>query len=92
MSTGKHESEAVVERLNLIPTFGNPASDNMFSSGDATQPSTRDPIGRLSVVNGKEIEDYLEKVKEYENTQKNSTKYPGWKGMDEKCGACYRIQ
>ncbi|MFL5746554.1 MAG: C25 family cysteine peptidase, partial [Niastella sp.] len=58
--------------LNLVPTFGYPGSDNLLSAEDLTMPVATTPIGRLSVVSGKEIEDYLEKVKEYEQVQKNA--------------------
>lgn len=67
-----HESEPDADRLNLVPSFGSPASDNMLSSEDATNPIAVIPIGRLSVVRGSEIEDYLQKVKEYENVQKTA--------------------
>lgn len=60
------------DRLNLVPTFGNPGSDNLLSAEDLTVPVATTPIGRLSVVHGREIEDYLEKVKEYDLAQKNS--------------------
>lgn len=66
------ESDPIAEQLNLVPSWGNPASDNMLSSADAASPVAVTPIGRLSVVKGKEIEDYLEKLKEYESAQKNS--------------------
>ncbi|OQP54235.1 hypothetical protein A4H97_22320 [Niastella yeongjuensis] len=59
-------------QLNLVPTFGYPGSDNLLSAEDLTVPVATTPIGRLSVVAGKEIEDYLEKVKEYELVQKNA--------------------
>jgi hypothetical protein len=58
--------------LNLVPTFGSPGSDNLLSSDDLTIPVATTPIGRLSVVSGKEIEDYLQKIKEYELIQKNA--------------------
>ncbi len=61
-----------MDKLNLVPTFGNPASDNLLSSATVSSPVPTTPIGRLSVVNGKEIEDYLEKIKEYENVQHNA--------------------
>ena len=64
-----NESRLDVERLNLVPTFGNPASDNMLSSDNASSPIVSTPIGRLSIVTGRELEDYLEKVREYENAQ-----------------------
>jgi hypothetical protein len=66
------ESDPIIEQLNLVPSFGAPASDNMLSSVDAVTPYASIPIGRLSVVRGKEIEDYLEKVLEYESAQRNS--------------------
>lgn len=66
------ESDPIIEQLNLVPSFGSPASDNMLSSDDGATPYANTPIGRLSVVRGKEIEDYLEKVKEYENVQKTA--------------------
>jgi hypothetical protein len=60
------------ERLNMIPTFGWPASDNMLATADGQSSIPQIPIGRLSVVSAVEIEHYLEKVKEYESAQKNS--------------------
>jgi len=66
------ESDAVANQLNLVPSWGSPASDNMLSAENVSSPVAVTPIGRLSVVNGTEIEDYLEKVKEYESAQKNS--------------------
>lgn len=68
----KPASYPLAERLNLIPSFGNPASDNLLSAEDITVPVATTPIGRLSAVSGKEVEDYLEKVKEYELTQANA--------------------
>lgn len=67
-----NQSAIEADKLNLVPSFGVPASDNMLSSGDATSPYPLTPIGRLSVVSGREIENYLEKVKEYENVQQNA--------------------
>ncbi|OQP51223.1 C25 family cysteine peptidase [Niastella populi] len=62
----------MADQLNLVPTFGNPGSDNLLSAQDLAIPVATTPIGRLSVVSGKEIEDYLEKIKEYELAQKNA--------------------
>ena len=58
------ESRSVTERMNLVPTFGNPGSDNILASSD-NDPTPEVPIGRLSVVRGDEINAYLEKVKEH---------------------------
>ncbi len=66
------ETDPVTDRLNLVPTFGSPASDNMLASPDLLNPVPTLAIGRLSAVIGKEIEDYLEKVMEYEDAQLNS--------------------
>ena len=67
-----NENDPITENLNLVPTFGSPASDNMLSSADVLSPIPEIPIGRLSAVSGKEIEDYLEKMKEYEDAQQNA--------------------
>ena len=63
-----NENKALAERLNMIPTFGNPASDNMLSSYYGNYvPEV--PIGRLSAVNGNEVGAYLEKMKGFELAQ-----------------------
>jgi hypothetical protein len=67
-----NESNPLVEKLNLVPSFGYPASDNMLTTVDGASFQLLTPIGRLSVVTTKEIDYYLEKVKEYEAAQKQS--------------------
>lgn len=54
-----------IARLAMVPTFGNPASDNLLT---ATRTSSIPlvPIGRLSAVSKNEVTAYLNKVKEYE--------------------------
>ena len=67
--------------LELVPTFGYPASDNKLSAGDVTKATPLTPIGRLSVISGPEIEIYLQKVKEYEDTMltaPNTIAARGW--------------
>ena len=60
------------DQLDLIQTFGNPASDILLSSPyGSTVPTI--PIGRLSVTTGNEIGNYLQKIKEYENAQASTT-------------------
>jgi hypothetical protein len=59
------ESNPVIEQLNIVPTFGSPASDVLLSSKDGSV-VPQIPIGRLTVVNGNEIKGYLDKVKQYE--------------------------
>ena len=67
-----NQSDPLADKLNLVPSFGFPASDNLLSSPDVISGVPLTPIGRLSVVTAKEIEDYLEKVNEYENAQKTA--------------------
>jgi hypothetical protein len=57
-----------IEKLNIVPTFGSPASDILLSA-DVRQQVPLTPIGRLSVINGDEIAAYLAKVQEYEAKQ-----------------------
>lgn len=67
-----YETDPNVEKLDLVPTFGYPASDNLLSAeGSSSIPLT--PIGRISVINKTELSVYLKKVKEYEQTQKISS-------------------
>jgi hypothetical protein len=62
------ENNPDVEKLNLVPTFGVPASDNLLATLPGTEiPHT--PIGRLSVINAQELTDYYNKIVEYENAQ-----------------------
>lgn len=59
------ESNPIIEQLNLVPTFGNPASDMSLASDEGSI-VPKIPIGRLTVVNGNEVKAYLDKVKTYE--------------------------
>lgn len=60
------EASATIERLNLVPTLGNPASDMMMASEEMDIVPLV-PIGRLTAINGNEVKAYLDKVKQYEN-------------------------
>ncbi|MBD0297107.1 MAG: hypothetical protein ICV84_18230 [Flavisolibacter sp.] len=66
------ETNPDMYRLNLVPTFGWPASDVLLSAdpGDAI-PKT--PIGRLSAINAQEVAVYLKKIKEYEAAQQTAS-------------------
>jgi len=57
-----------IEKLNIVPTFGSPASDILLSA-DVRQQIPLIPIGRLSVISPDEIAIYLTKVQEYEAEQ-----------------------
>jgi hypothetical protein len=58
--------------LTLVPTFGVPPSDNMFTSGliDSSNFSTLIPTGRLSAKTPGHVTLYLNKVREYENAMR----------------------
>ncbi len=63
-----YESDPNINKLFFVPTFGNPASDNLF----CTEPGNNiplTPIGRLSVISADEIIPYLNKLKQYEQAQ-----------------------
>ena len=63
-----HLNSSFNDKLNLVPTFGYPGSDILLSS-DYTGSTPQIPIGRLSAVNGNEVGNYLQKMKEYEQAQ-----------------------
>jgi hypothetical protein len=65
-------SNPLADKLNIVPAFGWPASDNLLASADGASPLPITPIGRLSAVTGDEVANYLEKMKEYENAQKTN--------------------
>jgi len=67
-----NQADPQIEKLDLVPSFGTPASDNLLSAESVTVPVPITPIGRLSAVYGREVEDYLEKVIEYETAQRTS--------------------
>ena len=63
-----NESDPNINKLFFVPTFGNPGSDMLLSAEPGTSlPLT--PIGRISVITGDELNNYLSKVKEYEQAQ-----------------------
>ncbi len=69
MENWDHRADPLKDRLNLIPTFGWPASDILLVSEPGTTfPMV--PIGRLGAVSGTEVNNYLKKVKEYEQAQR----------------------
>lgn len=66
-----YQSDPLLERLNLVPSFGHPASDNLLVARDNETISSI-PVGRLSAVVPSEVETYLKKVKEYESVSTNA--------------------
>ena len=68
------EGTSDIEQLCLVPTFGQPASDNLLSANPGTAlPLT--PIGRLSVITPGELADYLVKVIQYEQAQASTSPF-----------------
>ncbi len=60
----------LIDKLNIVPTYGFPGSDHLLAS-NAFSDLAAVPIGRLSAVSPQEIGIYLEKVKQYEAQQNN---------------------
>lgn len=61
-------SDATYYPLDLVPSFGNPSSDNLFTaglSGGTSIPAI--PTGRLAARTNVEVYDYLNKVIQYES-------------------------
>lgn len=59
--------------LNLIPTFGNPGSDNFLAAAGTEVAVPIIPIGRLSAVNATEVQNFLDKVILYEQVQQTAS-------------------
>lgn len=63
-----NEKSPYADKLNLVPTFGWPASDNLLASADLSPlPATN--IGRLAAITQNEVQIYLDKVTAYEQQQ-----------------------
>lgn len=59
---------------NLVPTFGSPASDvSLAAVHGTTYPLV--PIGRIAAVTGREVNNYLQKVIQYEQAQRTPSPY-----------------
>ncbi|MEO7962076.1 MAG: C25 family cysteine peptidase, partial [Ginsengibacter sp.] len=71
-----NQSGPYADKLNLVPTFGNPASDMLLASPyGSIVPNI--PVGRLSVISGNEVGNYLAKIKEYEVAQASGSETLG---------------
>lgn len=63
-----YESYPDIDKLDLVPTFGSPASDALL----VAEPGSSQPvmsIGRLSAITPGEVATYLKKVKDFEQVQ-----------------------
>ncbi|MEO6538211.1 MAG: C25 family cysteine peptidase, partial [Ferruginibacter sp.] len=67
-----NQANPISELLDLVPTFGWPASDVLLASEPGTVGPII-PIGRLGAVTGTEVNNYLQKVKQYEKTQQTNS-------------------
>ena len=61
----------LLDKLNLVPTFGWPASDILLASNPGTSVPLV-PIGRLGAIDGNEVGNYLRKMKQYEAAQRST--------------------
>lgn len=67
-----HRRNAPAYQQNLVPTLGNPAADNLITAGlNNTKFEPLIPQARLSAKNASDIQNYLDKVVEYENAPKD---------------------
>jgi hypothetical protein len=76
MLWGKGQYETRFHPLNLVPTFGYPASDYEYVSDydyNAINVKPETPIGRVNIYNNQEGLEYLNKVNTYEHTP-----FAGW--------------
>jgi hypothetical protein len=64
-----NESNPEFDKLALVPTFGEPGSDWLLTSNPGIDQTPLVSIGRISAINGNEVMDYLNKVKQYEQQQ-----------------------
>jgi hypothetical protein len=63
--------------LNLVPSFGNPASDLMLTAGlNGTITESPIPMGRVSATNPNHVSWYLNKVIQHENPVPNPSSSP----------------
>lgn len=65
-----YHANPVTDQIDLIQTFGYPASDILLASAPGTVLPLI-PIGRLGAINGTEVGNYYRKMVEYEQVQQN---------------------
>lgn len=73
-------SAGLQQRINVshVPTFGYPGSDNLLMARvDNQTPAI--PVGRIAAINSKEVELYLEKVRQFENPSSNENDARAWR-------------
>ncbi len=65
-----NEANPIVDQLDVVQTFGWPASDNLLVCNPGTFVPLV-PVGRLAAINGNEVGIYLDKIKQYEQAQQS---------------------
>jgi hypothetical protein len=68
----RNEFNSNTNNLALVPTFGDPGSDNLLTA-TRTGAVPRIAVGRLSAITGSEVGYYLDKVKQHEANQRITT-------------------
>ncbi len=63
------ENNPDIDKLSIIPTFGNPGSDMLLAADPGLDELPKVSIGRISVINPAELSLYLAKVVQYEQQQ-----------------------
>ena len=66
-----NQANPISDQLDLVQTFGWPASDVLLSCVPGTNVPLI-PIGRLGAINGSEVGTYLDKMKQYEQVQQST--------------------
>ncbi len=74
-----NQSNPAVDQLDLVQTFGWPASDVLLACPPGTNVPVV-PIGRLGAINGTEVGYYLDKMKQYEQVQQSTIQTIAEKG------------
>ncbi|MFM2360843.1 MAG: hypothetical protein RLY16_2836, partial [Bacteroidota bacterium] len=66
----RNEADPNIAKQALVPTFGDPASDNLLTASRLGYAPLL-PVGRLSAITGDEVSIYLRKVQQFEAAQVN---------------------
>jgi Peptidase family C25/CARDB len=74
-----NQANPAADQLNLVQTFGWPASDVLLACPPGTNVPVI-PIGRLGAINGTEVGYYLDKMKQYEQVQQSTVQTVAEKG------------
>ncbi len=74
-----NQANPIADQLDLVQTFGWPASDILLSCAPGTNVPLI-PIGRLGAISGTEVGMYLDKMKQYEQVQQSPSQTIADKG------------